>query len=146
MSDKDFLLAEHESFKDNFGVNVKQFRLLRRWTQEELAERVGVSRLDIGLIERGRKRVHLDLAEKICRVFNTRLSYMVGEERMLDESGAIMMLGRMSLSKRMHYKILLDKLEAAEALAVHNPSEAHRQLMRILQEILEQFLEISKEF
>jgi len=36
MPDLDFLLKHDESFRENFGVNMRQFRLLHRWTQEDL--------------------------------------------------------------------------------------------------------------
>jgi len=48
---------------------VKALRTGRQWTQEQLAERVGVSRQSINSIERGRYVPSLPLALKFARVF-----------------------------------------------------------------------------
>jgi len=131
----DFLLQHDESFRDNFCANMNQLRRLRRWTQDELAQRVGISRLDIGLIERGKKRVTLELAERICRALNVRLAYLVGEERLIDETGLVMMVDKLSTEKRLRYKALIEKVEAAEALKQDNTAEANRQLFKLYREV-----------
>lgn len=48
---------------------VKELRLQRGWTQEELAEAVGVSRQSINSIERNRYVPSLPLALLFARVF-----------------------------------------------------------------------------
>lgn len=48
---------------------VKAFRTERGWTQEQLADRVGVSRQSINSIERNRYVPSLPLALKFARVF-----------------------------------------------------------------------------
>jgi putative transcriptional regulator len=48
---------------------VKDFRLARGWTQQELAEAVGVSRQSINSIERNRYVPSLELALMFARVF-----------------------------------------------------------------------------
>jgi putative transcriptional regulator len=48
---------------------VKALRTERHWTQEQLAERVGVSRQSINSIERDRYVPSLQLALKFARVF-----------------------------------------------------------------------------
>lgn len=48
---------------------VKELRTLRNWTQEQLAEAVGVSRQSINSIERNRYVPSLELALTFSRVF-----------------------------------------------------------------------------
>ena len=48
---------------------VKEFRLERDWTQQDLAEAVGVSRQSINSIERDRYVPSLELALTFSRVF-----------------------------------------------------------------------------
>lgn len=48
---------------------VKALRTEREWTQEQLAERAGVSRQSINSIERNRYVPSLQLALKFARVF-----------------------------------------------------------------------------
>lgn len=50
--------------------HVRDFRLRKGWTQEELAERVGVSRQSIISIERGKYVPSLALALKFSRLFD----------------------------------------------------------------------------
>ncbi|AXK43977.1 helix-turn-helix transcriptional regulator [Erythrobacter aureus] len=48
---------------------LKVLRAERGWSQEELGERVGVSRQAINMIERGKHAPSLQIAFKIGRVF-----------------------------------------------------------------------------
>jgi len=52
---------------------VKELRAARGWTQQDLAEAVGVSRQSINSIERGRYVPSLALALLFARVFKTPL-------------------------------------------------------------------------
>lgn len=49
---------------------VQPLRIERRWTQAELATRVGVSRQTINSIETGRFEPSLGLALKLARLFD----------------------------------------------------------------------------
>ena len=49
---------------------VKELRTERGWTQEELAEKVGVSRQSVNSIERNRYVPSLELALQFARVFH----------------------------------------------------------------------------
>ena len=127
------------NFAHKFGANLKRLRNEKGWTQEELAERVGVSRLDIGLIERGRKRVHLLLAEKICGAFNIPLTFMVDELSTTDYSDLLTRLSQIPIELRMEYLQLLENLEIGRRLAEHNLVEAQRWMWRIFLEIGHKF-------
>jgi putative transcriptional regulator len=61
---------------------VKELRIERGWTQQELAERVGVSRQSINSIERQRYEPSLTLALKFARVFGrpTDAIFTLGKE------------------------------------------------------------------
>ena len=48
---------------------VKEFRIARDWTQQQLAEKVGVSRQSINSIERNRYVPSLELALLFAKVF-----------------------------------------------------------------------------
>jgi putative transcriptional regulator len=49
---------------------VKELRILRNWTQEQLAEAAGVSRQSINSIERNRYVPSLELALTFARIFS----------------------------------------------------------------------------
>jgi len=56
--------------RDNVVNRVKEYRLERNLTQDELAQAVGVSRQSVNAIERGRYIPSLPLALKFARLFN----------------------------------------------------------------------------
>ena len=53
--------------------NVRDRRAERNWTQQDLAERLGVSRQTVIAIENGRYDPSLPLAFKIARQFRVRI-------------------------------------------------------------------------
>lgn len=57
-----------------FGNLIRQLRLEMRLSQEELAEKAGVHRTYIGMIERAEKNITLCNIEKIASALNIRLT------------------------------------------------------------------------
>ena len=53
-----------------FGMNIKFHRNLKRWSQEVLAEKIGVSKNTICEIENGKKFVHAENLVKFSNIFN----------------------------------------------------------------------------
>jgi transcriptional regulator with XRE-family HTH domain len=64
-------------FGDTFAANVRAERARRRWSQQELADRAGLSRTTIGDLEVGKRRVTADHIPPLCRAFGLPLSEMV---------------------------------------------------------------------
>ncbi len=60
----------------NFGNKVKEERLKRDLSQEELAERAGVHRTYIGMIERAEKNITLSNIEKIALALEIKISQL----------------------------------------------------------------------
>ena len=60
-----------------FGQKVRQERLLKKYTQEELANLAGVHRTYIGMIERGEKNITLENIAKIAKALNSSISKML---------------------------------------------------------------------
>lgn len=56
---------------------IKKFRNDRFMTQEDLAEKVGVSRVYIGYVEQGRNTPSLNILEKIAKSLKVRLSDLI---------------------------------------------------------------------
>lgn len=57
-----------------FGQRVRDERLKRRFSQEELASRAGVHRTYIGMIERAEKNITLENIEKVAKALNLSIS------------------------------------------------------------------------
>lgn len=56
-----------------FSAYIKNLREQKGWTQEETAERIGVTQVYYGYIESGARNVTLNLAMRICEVFGVKL-------------------------------------------------------------------------
>jgi putative transcriptional regulator len=60
---------------------VRDLRADREWTQEDLAERLDVSRQTVNAIETGRYDPSLPLAFRIAKVFGRRIEDIFSPER-----------------------------------------------------------------
>ena len=56
-----------------FGEKVREKRAILRLSQEELAERAGVHRTYIGMIERAEKNITLENVEKLAKALKTSI-------------------------------------------------------------------------
>ena len=59
-----------------FGENLAELRKMRQMTQDELAERVGVSRQAVGKWEAGETEPSLGIARKVAEVFGVSLDQL----------------------------------------------------------------------
>ena len=55
-----------------FGATVREMRLSKGWTQEQLAEEAEMNELQIGHIERGASDPKLTSVLRLCRAFGVR--------------------------------------------------------------------------
>ncbi len=49
-----------------FGSNVKKYRVLKKYTQEQLSEIIGISSVQIGRIESGKNACTIELLLRLC--------------------------------------------------------------------------------
>ena len=59
------------------GTRVRQQRLLNGWTQDQLAERTGVSCSFIGHIERGEKKASVETVVALCNAMDISPSVLL---------------------------------------------------------------------
>ena len=62
------------------NIKMKMARVERDMSQEQLAEKIGVTRQTIGLIEAGKYNPSLKLCVAICRALNKTLNDLFWEE------------------------------------------------------------------
>ena len=71
----------------DIGKNIKQLRLQQKMTQDELAERLFVTRQTVSNYETGKSRPDVDMLVKISEVFHTDLQQLIyGPEAAPDKS------------------------------------------------------------
>lgn len=71
------LIMEKLSILQLFGKNVQQRRLAIHLSQEQLAEKAGLHRTYIGMIERAEKNITLKNIEKIANALQVSISSLV---------------------------------------------------------------------
>lgn len=59
------------------GQRIKEERLKQSLTQEQLAEKVGISRLYITLIENGSRAVRVEVLERLADCLKVSIDYLV---------------------------------------------------------------------
>ena len=64
-----------------FGQRVREERIKRRLSQEQLAELAGVHRTYIGMIERAEKNITLENIEKIAKALKIPLDKLMNLEK-----------------------------------------------------------------
>lgn len=62
-----------------FGEKITQLRKATKWSQEELAKKIGTSAPIIGRYERNEIKPSIEVAMKIANALEVTLDYMVGE-------------------------------------------------------------------
>ncbi|MEG0271208.1 MAG: helix-turn-helix transcriptional regulator, partial [Clostridia bacterium] len=61
----------------DMGMRVRKQRTARRWTQEQLAEKIGVSTSFVGHIERGSRKASLETMVSLANVLKVNLDYLM---------------------------------------------------------------------
>jgi len=80
------MLVSEFGFVDSLGRNIKAERYRRGFSQEKLAEKTGLHRTYIGVIERGEKNITIRNCCKIADALNIRLSDLI---RMSEDGVAV---------------------------------------------------------
>lgn len=65
------------SILERFGKRIREIRLSKNFSQEELADRAGLHRTYIGMIERAEKNITLRNIEKIANALNIEIKELL---------------------------------------------------------------------
>lgn len=65
----------------NFGQRLKKLRTQQQWTQELLAERIGVTKSAISTYENTLRLPTYDVMIKLARIFHVSTDYLLGIEK-----------------------------------------------------------------
>ena len=60
---------QKQQVRDRIGLRIYQLRMMREWSQEELARRAGLQRSHVSRIEAGKYAVTLETIEAIAQAF-----------------------------------------------------------------------------
>ena len=74
-----------------FGSKVKELRLKKQITQEQLANALSVSKSAVGMWESGKREPDLETVLKVADFFEVSVEYLVGREtQQINNNGLIM--------------------------------------------------------
>lgn len=79
---------ETEIIIKELGSRIKKARELKKWYQEDLAERVGLSRNTILNYEKGSRKIRIDDLIKIANALQVSIEYLTGEKGAHDPAKA----------------------------------------------------------
>ncbi|MBR3366318.1 MAG: helix-turn-helix transcriptional regulator [Lachnospiraceae bacterium] len=63
-----------------FGEKLKALRKEQDLTQDDLAEKLGISRSAVGMYEQGRREPDFEILDNAAELFNVSIGYLVGNE------------------------------------------------------------------
>ena len=69
-----------------FSKRIKQLRADRGWSQQEFANRMGVTRSAVGNWEQGLREPDYTTLERVADLFNCEMQYLIGERPASDLS------------------------------------------------------------
>lgn len=71
---------------ESIAVRIKNLREARKFTMQELADRVGVSRSMISYYESNKKKPSFDTVEKLANVLDVSTDYLYGKTEAFDSN------------------------------------------------------------
>ena len=69
-----------DMLKRTIATNIKQARISANMTQAEAAEKLGVTAQAVSNFERGINGIENSLLVRMCEIYNTTMSFILGEE------------------------------------------------------------------
>ncbi|EPN9336299.1 helix-turn-helix domain-containing protein [Enterococcus faecalis] len=109
---------------ENFSKNVARLRKERGYSQEDLANKLGVKKQTISNIERGTRYPTFDTLEKIVQVFNVSSVQLFGTEKEIEVADTSYVMDRMDdyedkMQSMMRFAKIFDDYYLKEIDAAH---------------------------
>ena len=61
----------------SFADRMKELRKEQKMTQDELADKLGISRSTVGMYEQGRREPDFEMLDMVADIFDVSIGYMV---------------------------------------------------------------------
>lgn len=123
---------------NTFQENAVKLRKQRKMTQQEVADRLGISRIAYSKLERGETRLFNESAEKLARLFDVPADELFfGEGHVLGERSLPYGSGAAEKDALLSAKDRELALQADVIRAQQDTIDYQRQLIRMLQDKLE---------
>lgn len=119
--------------------NIRELRENQNWTQEEMAEKLGMSKNGYAKIERGESDVTLSRLEQIANIFNINISDIIKT----NDKNLAVVIGDGDNNVQNNYNSYQSDIEKLELIIQHkdvllqqkeNEIQALKQIIQLLQE------------
>lgn len=99
---------QEELIDQQIGVRIEQLRLKFGYTRETVAEQIGISWQHLSNIEKGRRRITLEILMKVQAIFHVPFEFLIyGENEKNDLSHLVAMLNGMDKALYPHFEDML---------------------------------------
>ncbi len=71
------MIDEKRSFQKEFGIRVRAARIKKNLTQQEVADRIGVSYTHYSNLETGKINIGMDTLRKLCTALDVSADYLI---------------------------------------------------------------------
>ena len=68
----------HQTLKEDIGLKLLQFRKEAGYTQQEVADCIGISRAALAYYEKGERGLDVETLYKLCSIYNVSIDYLFG--------------------------------------------------------------------
>jgi len=65
----------HSALLNTIGQKIRQIRISKGWSQEDLAKAAGLNRSYVGSVERGERNIRVLTLAKIAHVFDVKIEH-----------------------------------------------------------------------
>ena len=71
-------------YSEKLGAYIKELREKKKWSQEELAQKLYVTRQSVSSWEKGKNYPHLETLKSLSEIFNVNLIELFAGEKLKD--------------------------------------------------------------
>jgi len=75
------MITQNKSAREIFAKNLRQLRLEKKLSQEELADLAGLHRTYIGSVERGERNISIDNIERLAKALDCHVTDLLNGDR-----------------------------------------------------------------
>lgn len=126
-----------------FNETLKQLRLQRNLTQEELGKATGLSKSTIGMYESGKRKPNFEILEIFADYFNTDMNNLIGKESIGINTTELTPKNQRDIQKRLNE--ILSDLNSDAALTFYNGDDPlDEETLALLKASLENSITVAK--
>ena len=104
----------------NYSDRIKELRKMRHWTQQDLADKLDITKVAVSQYERGVRKPDINVVTALCDIFNVSSDYLLGNDdvtvRYLDEKDIRKLDGVRTSGQPTDYYINTETAEEAQRL------------------------------